>query len=549
MSNLNLLLNVVSQPYSVIKRTVRQHPYCAAGIALAGIALYSVFTRRFAQSAAFDVESHARQLRNNNYFSLNSISCQSMVKLLTYLRNDPESPHRSVLREKDFESAIYTWIGSTNGSRQDMENIVKKFYNEEFLDERKPIKWIDKIIDKKYEELSILELQNALNYAVFYNKTSILHSLDFDIEQTLIKLREVINTKDIDNLRLEQIKSHLAELIDCIQKLQSPSTPGQIDDLHQRWRLLKATWKADSIEKFECLTPICSRMVDNILHRDQTYVGKFRESIRQKIMTIHAMEIRAMLQNTHYTLIHGESTECWVYQAFFKKFKKLAGQNTRMFHYLRFSDAPEGRTAQQWVNTENVNDLNELERAHLIAADAFFLNENTNESCYDFIKCNKSKFKEAPTKSLDNYLMKIGFNEDRTKQILSELSSLSREVGRSSECGNMYVIAIPIRDAKKMFYASHSLGVPFGKPIDIGSVKSIRFANTDRPADIRKITTAAQRESYADGLPRADQYRVAANLLSPRDHQIFLLSGINNKARFKERVNQIATRAWTSFYA
>lgn len=97
--------------------------------------------------------------------------------------------------------------------------------------------------------------------------------------------------------------------------------------------------------------------------------------------------------------------------------------------------------------------------------------------------------------------------------------------------GNMYVIAIPIRDAKKMFYASHAFGVP---------------CNELTPDDHRKKLSASQREKYVQGLyskcSSNDQYRVAAGLLSSQHHEIFLLSGIKNKKEFKVRIKDIAKK-------
>lgn len=282
-------------------------------------------------------------------------------EILRLLKGKLRNPEWSVR----FENAIYGWIESSGISDKEAQKVLARFY-ELANSEDETLELVEMIIKGNYENLSIPELYRSLRYAVFYNKTNFLHSFDFGIEQKLKNLQKLVERMDSDRFsqlefsQLESIKNFLTEIISCVQKLKVPCTDLQekqeVNDFYRRWKELKASWKSNSSEELERLRSDMTPHLFQSLFMSKGY-GHYKPiSDTQRIMLAHALEIKSMLRNTHYTFIHGQSTIAWTYNALYKEIKKLEGHTSQMYHYLRYEDVPTlegGKTADQWAKTKD----------------------------------------------------------------------------------------------------------------------------------------------------------------------------------------------------
>lgn len=305
---------------------------------------------------------------------------REILSLLHQKLNDPKWSIR-------LEEAIYEWIASANISDKEAEKILARFY-ELGTSESKIIELIEAIIKGNYKKLSIPELYRALRYAVYYNKTHLLHSLDFGIEETLKALQKHVEGIRCCrcNQKLKLVKVFLGEIVRCIEALKTPDDPKsaaaqrkhEVVDLRNRWKALKRTWKTNTVEELERLSEEMTAHQFQQIYisaSDRVYLPI---SDTQRIMLAHALEIKSMLKDSHYTFIHGQSTEGWAYTAFYKELIKLE-KSSQMFHYLRFNDeshSMEVQGADHWRKAEKVHDHNDFERAQLLSADGYFFHHN-----------------------------------------------------------------------------------------------------------------------------------------------------------------------------
>lgn len=383
-------------------------------------------------------------------------------------------------------------------------------------------------MERKYLSLSFDEIFRALRYAVYYNATSFLHSFDFGVEEKLVAMQSHFSKVNIKNdVKLESIKQFLVEILDLIQKLKVPSSEkeciDEIQELHGRWKGLKANWQTNPTREIE---RIYSEMTP-FQYRTISYMRYVRSNEQHKIMLAHAFEIKSMLKNTHFVFIHGQQPMSWVHNTLFKEIKKLEGVDHCMYHYLRYG-MEANWTAFKYVDYGRVLDSTFYKQ--LISADAYFLHAEYGESTAELVNRKKNVRMYATEEALWEYLSGA-VSEKQFKSISSEIRQLEKEVEEASSCGNMYAIAIPIREAKKMFYSSHSFGIP---------------CDEMSPEELRFKLSAFQREKQVRELyrkcHRQDQFRIAAGHLNPNDHRIFLLSATENRKEFKQKIRLIAQK-------